>query len=89
MPTEMRISESAMPISLRRSAPISQKIVCATGIASVRLSPRFDDDTTMLEAVQEVEAVDAVDELEREEPAETARTAYFASACCGCDGSPG
>ena len=43
-PTETRISESAMPIAARRSGPISQKIVCATGIASVRLSPRFDDE---------------------------------------------
>ena len=46
MPTDTRMSESAIPISSRRAAPISQKIVCATGIASVRLSPRFDDETT-------------------------------------------
>ena len=52
--------------------PISQKIVCATGIASVRLSPRFDDEHDDREPVQEVEAVEPSVELEREQPAEAA-----------------
>ena len=36
MPTETRISDSAMPMLARRSGPISKKIVCATGITRVR-----------------------------------------------------
>jgi hypothetical protein len=64
MPTDTRISDSAMPMLARRSAPISKKIVCATGITSVRVSPRLLAGIAMLQAVQVVEAVDAVLQLE-------------------------
>jgi chaperonin GroEL (HSP60 family) len=37
-------------IDARRSAPISKKIVCAAGNASVRVSPRLDDRITTFSA---------------------------------------
>ena len=89
MPTDTRISESAMPISARRAGPISQKIVCATGIASVRLSPRFDDSTTMRRRLSTSKHVAAVDELEREQRAGARGTAPSRAPCCGCAASPG
>ena len=87
MPTETRISDSAMPISARRSGPISQKIVCATGIASVRLSPRFDDEhddlsSRLRKSKQSMPSASSNDE----QRAVAAEQRSRASACCGCDG---
>src|SRR6056300_311630 len=47
IPIEKRSIESEIPMLSRRSAPISWKIVCATGIASVRVSPKLLEDTTV------------------------------------------
>ena len=88
MPTEMRISESAMPIAARRSGPISQKIVCATGIASVRLSPRFDDETTICRRFRKSKQSMPLASSNARSPPKP-RKSSRASACCGCAARPG
>ena len=70
------------------AAPISQKIVCATGIASVRLSPRFDDDTTIASRFSTSKQSTPSTSSNESSPPKP-RNSAFARACCGCAGSPG